>query len=186
MYWNYLYNKSSSRRFRSSVHRRGQTMPKALARPVVGLKGQIALVVYGLPVPQGSKKTFFIKKLNRAVITEDNKRVRPWRQEVSGAAIDAMTQRGHIFPIVQDIPLEVWCTFYFPRPKSLKKAITEKTTKPDIDKLLRAVFDALTGTVFEDDAQVVRIVSDKHFSQQPRVEIYVKQYFPPLPLMGGQ
>jgi len=159
---------------------------KTLARPVVGLRGEIALIVYGLPAAQGSKKAFFIKKLGRAVITEDSKRTRPWRQEISGAAIDAMTQRGYKFPIVQDVPLEVRCMFYFPRPKSLKKGRVEKTTKPDNDKLERAVFDALTGTVFEDDAQIVRNVTEKHFSPQPRVEIYVKQYFAPLPLMGQQ
>lgn len=161
-------------------------MKKTLARPLVGLKGEITLIVYGLPAPQGSKKAFFVKKLGRAVITEDSKKTRPWRQEVAGAAIDAMVKHGFTTPIVQDIPLEVRCTFYFPRPKSLKKARTEKTTKPDNDKLERAIFDALTGTVFEDDAQIVRNVTEKHFDVTPRVEIQVKQYFAPLPLMGQQ
>jgi crossover junction endodeoxyribonuclease RusA len=35
---------------------------------------------------------------------------------------------------------------------------------PDVDKLVRAVDDALTGMIWEDDAQVVRLVGEKRWS----------------------
>ena len=46
-----------------------------------------------------------------------------------------------------------------PRPKSTpKRNVRPAHTKtPDIDKLLRAALDALTGVVWRDDAQVAEV-----------------------------
>jgi Holliday junction resolvase RusA-like endonuclease len=67
----------------------------------------------------------------------------------------------------------VICNFYFDKPKSTKKSVRNKITKPDVDKLSRTVLDGLTGTVFKDDAQVVLLRSGKEFSDRPRAEIQV-------------
>jgi crossover junction endodeoxyribonuclease RusA len=132
----------------------------------------IKLVVYGLPVAQGSKRAFWKQGMKRAVITEDNSRVMPWRQEIKVGAMEQM--RAHKLELsLEDVPCVVQCMFYFQRPKSLKAAITQKTTKPDVDKLARAVLDALTGAVFADDGQVTELRSAKLFGTPPRAEITV-------------
>jgi Holliday junction resolvase RusA-like endonuclease len=41
-----------------------------------------------------------------------------------------------------------------------------KTTRPDLDNLLKAVLDGLNGVAFADDAQVVRAVVEKHHASQ--------------------
>jgi len=41
-------------------------------------------------------------------------------------------------------------------------------TRPDIDKLSRAVLDALTGIVFSDDAQVADLQAHKFFADAER------------------
>lgn len=133
---------------------------------------KIKFTVLGTPVPQGSKRAFFIKKLKRAVITEDNKRVKPWRADVKAAAALAMSSAGA--PVTQG-PVEVQVRFLFDRPKSLKKSVRYKVTKPDIEKLERALNDALTGVVFQDDSQVVHMDSVKDFAEdlRPRAEVAI-------------
>jgi Holliday junction resolvase RusA-like endonuclease len=130
-------------------------------------------VVLGEPIPQGSLKAFTPKGWNRPILTSDNKRTKPWKQEVKQMAMEAM---AHLVPPVirfekpQAIGIE--CRFYFQRPKSTKKAVVDKTTKPDVDKLARAILDSLTGIVFEDDSQVTTLVAWKGFGDS-RVEIWV-------------
>ena len=103
----------------------------------------------------------------RPILTSDNKRTKPWKQEVKQIA--AMNIRA---PFLKPQAIGIFCKFYFQRPKSTKKSIVDKVTKPDIDKLARAILDALTGIVFEDDSQVTTLVCWKGFGT-PRVEIQV-------------
>jgi crossover junction endodeoxyribonuclease RusA len=60
-----------------------------------------------------------------------------------------------------------------PRPKSLPKRVTHMTKKPDIDKLIRAVLDALKGVAWCDDSQVVSVYASKRYGQPGcKVEIF--------------
>jgi Holliday junction resolvase RusA-like endonuclease len=47
--------------------------------------------------------------------------------------------------------------------------------KPDLDNVAKAVLDALNGVVYEDDKQVIRLVIEKSYSFEPRVEVYVHE-----------
>jgi crossover junction endodeoxyribonuclease RusA len=132
----------------------------------------LSMVVYGIPISQGSKRAFWKQGMKRAVITEDSSKVKPWRQEIAATVLEQMRHLG-LTPSLAGIAVTVQCMFYFPRPKSLKKAITHKTTKPDVDKLARAVLDALTGTAIADDGQVVELRVAKLFDTVPRAEIQV-------------
>ena len=65
--------------------------------------------------------------------------------------------------------------FAFLRPKSVsKKKRPYVTVKPDVDKLARAVLDAMTGVVFRDDAQVVKLEVEKQYSAMAGVGIAVR------------
>lgn len=74
-------------------------------------------------------------------------------------------------PLLDGEPVFARIDFYFDRPKSVKAE--NKTTKPDVDKLLRSVLDALTGIAFKDDSQVVTCEVSKHFGSPARAEIKV-------------
>ena len=67
-------------------------------------------------------------------------------------------------PPLAECALEMTMTFYLPRPASAPKRYILPWKKPDGDKLLRAVLDALTGIVYRDDAQVTDIHVRKRFS----------------------
>lgn len=126
----------------------------------------IRFTAYGVAAPKGSTKAFFVKSLGRAIVTADNKRTKPWQQEVAGAAVVAReiaAAEGRAWAVAEDaVVLEV--TFYLPRPKSLPKRVIEHCKKPDLDKLLRATKDALTGVLWRDDSQVVSVTGTKAYA----------------------
>jgi Holliday junction resolvase RusA-like endonuclease len=103
--------------------------------------------VYGLPQPQGSIRAFTPKGWKRPVLTSDNAKVKPWRQEIAGTALAIMARATYPQDFESEEPVYVHAFSTFPRPKSTKKSVVHKTTKPDIDKLTRALHDALTGIV---------------------------------------
>lgn len=64
------------------------------------------------------------------------------------------------------------CMFVMPRPKSVKRL--HHTVKPDRDKLLRAVQDALEGIIYVSDAQVIDGQTTKRYqlpNETPGVQI---------------
>jgi Holliday junction resolvase RusA-like endonuclease len=129
--------------------------------------GEVSFTVYGTPRPQGSMRAFMRPGARHPVLVSDNKKMRPWRQEIAGtaAALD-------IEPFADGVPLMIEANFFFKKPKSARKR-ADMTVKPDVDKLCRAVLDALKGVVIHDDAQVVWLFGIKHYGETERAEIIV-------------
>ena len=80
-----------------------------------------------------------------------------------------------------DGPIIVSMKFTFEIPKSYsKKKRSEllyrpKTTKPDLDNLVKAVLDGLQGEAFDDDSIVCGIVATKEYGTEPKVSIVVEE-----------
>lgn len=127
----------------------------------------IKFFVPGKPAPQGSKK-----HVGRGILVEASKELGPWRERVALVAAD------QVKTLIQK-PDEVCVRLLFtlPRPASApktKRALASK--RPDIDKLSRAILDALTDVIFEDDSQVVSLGAHKVIAnpgEQPGVEVEV-------------
>ena len=120
------------------------------------------------PIPQGSKTAFVTKKGKAVVVegrnAEGRERFNTWRQDVQQAAHKAREEMG--FELQEDQAIQVVIFFYFDRPKSVSvKKRPSHTVAPDVDKLVRAVFDALTGIIFKDDAQVVNVSAYKAYCE---------------------
>ena len=62
------------------------------------------------------------------------------------------------------VSLEVW--FLMPRPQKPRHDVWHVTT-PDLDKLVRAIGDTLTGPVIYDDGQIVHTDSHKMYAPTP-------------------
>ena len=131
--------------------------------------------VPGQPVPQGSMRAY-----GRHVVHANGPRLLPWRAAVTAAAQAAITEHGewdgrH--------PMRVDAVFTFAplqkhfRGGSLRSdAPYYRSTRPDLDKLIRAVLDALTDAgVWADDAQVVMITSRKTFWAKAGCDVTVTQ-----------
>lgn len=113
--------------------------------------------VPGKSQPQGSKVR------NRfSGVREDNKELGPWRERVALQASADMHSLGYV-PVPAKEPVLVTCQFVLPRLASAPKTRPHPpaTTKPDLDKLVRAILDALTGPVLFDDGQVIEIRASK-------------------------
>lgn len=139
----------------------------------------ISFTVQGQPVAQGSKRAFVIK--GRAVMTEASKHLKPWRTQIAAAAREQM---GDAAPVHD--PVHVTLHFTFPRPKShygtgknagvLKPgSVYWHATKPDADKLARAILDALTGVVYRDDSQVCLLTAGKSYGESPSARVEVRR-----------
>jgi Holliday junction resolvase RusA-like endonuclease len=140
----------------------------------------IVIGVRGVPIPQGSMKAFVVgpPHARRAVVTPDNARTKPWKAAVTDMAGRVMERLGQR-PL--DGPVGVDVVFRMPRPKGhfgrrglLPSAPATPATKPDIDKLARAILDALTGIVFRDDSQVVALRLAKVYADDPGATITIE------------
>lgn len=116
----------------------------------------IRFEVYGKPEPQGSSRAFVNKATGRAVVTSANPALKDWREQVAGEARAKMIG----FPPLEGA-VTVGVVFWLARPASVKR--TRPTVKPDLDKLVRAILDGLTGVAYRDDAQVVTVSAEKRY-----------------------
>lgn len=138
---------------------------------------RIQFTVLGKPEPQGSMKAFIAKGRGGATVARvasDNAAMRPWRQQVGWEALRARAEAGMHEPWPQGIPIRLCCLFTFVKPKSANKLRLNPTVKPDLDKLQRAIGDALTGVLYTDDAQIIRLEVSKHYGAPARAEIVVE------------
>lgn len=127
-----------------------------------------SFTVYGTPIPQGSTRAFIPKGWKRPVITADNRKTKPWRQEIAGVAMEL---NGVPWPIEKPMPVRLELRFTLAKPKSVPKHLVCPTKKPDLDKLARAVLDALSGIAFEDDSQVCELVASKCYGQPETLRV---------------
>ena len=119
--------------------------------------------VAGLPVTQGSKRAVLRGK-RAGLIDANDAKLRPWREAVRAVAADAW---GNHPPIAG--PVRVLVLFALHKPASAPKSRRSwpmGARSGDVDKLARAVLDAITDAgVWRDDAQVVRLEVIKDYPE---------------------
>lgn len=123
---------------------------------------RLSIAAIGRPAPQGSKQLG-----GGGQLLEQSAYLPAWRQAVKIAAYEEY-RRLRINPSTlpvfgPGVPVVIESLTFFVGPDQCRAEGTDEPTgTPDIDKLLRAVLDALggakgSGRVFADDAQVVEI-----------------------------
>jgi crossover junction endodeoxyribonuclease RusA len=133
--------------------------------------------VPGTPQTKGSTRAFIPKGWKRAIITNDNKKAKPWE----GAILAEASSHCEFLGV---LAVTIEAEFVFSRPKGhfgkkgLKPSAPMKMTKkPDIDKVTRVVLDGLTGVVYPDDCQVDECRLRKRYAEPgeaPGVHITVR------------
>lgn len=132
------------------------------------------LIAFGIPQPKGSAKAFIPKGWKRAIVTSDNSKNKGWQQLIAEAASAAIA-KSSTYRLVNG-PVLLTVAFYLPRPKAIKNKDVPQIKKPDLDKLVRSVKDALTKVAWVDDSMVVEIRARKQYArpgESPRAEITV-------------
>jgi Holliday junction resolvase RusA-like endonuclease len=137
----------------------------------------LAFSVPGIPRPQGSK-TY----LGKGRMKESSPHLAGWREAIMWIARKAAGEidwRPGTNKFVVDL------VFAFPRPQTHYRSVNKQPVlrddaplfydnTPDVDKLIRAVFDSLTlAGVWGDDKRAVGISARKVYATHPGVNVVV-------------
>ena len=139
---------------------------------------EIRVFVAGEPQSKGSTKAFYIKKLERTVTTDSNPRNKQWQLRVAMEVQRAVQEAPGWFSDDRRIGYEVEAMFRFTKPKSTPKRWTLMTKRPDLDKTMRSLGDALTHIAFPDDSQIVKITIGKRYcepGEMPGVDAVIRK-----------
>lgn len=136
------------------------------------MASELVVVVRGTPAPQGSKR-----HVGGGRMVEQSPHLATWRAVVSQYAAAARYTSPE-WPSADELkgrPLALHAVFTLARPAGhwrtgrfshllRDSAPQQPGSRPDLDKLLRAVMDGLTdaGAIW-DDSQVVSITADKSY-----------------------
>jgi crossover junction endodeoxyribonuclease RusA len=129
----------------------------------------LEIVVEGSPVPQGS-----FRHIGNGRIIAANPKLNAWRQTIA----DQVSEKTAVRLIEGFCRVDL--VFTLPRPKSVPKSRrTRPTTKPDLDKLVRAALDAISlpryVQLLTDDSIVTDLHAAKRYADHtpPGVRIFI-------------
>lgn len=130
---------------------------------------EIRFTARGAPVAQGSVKAF-IRGGRAVVVGKGTGPLADWRHAIATEARSAMAG----LPAFGG-PVRVLATFTMSRPPSHFRTDGVSLVKGapryprlDVDKLSRALLDALTGVAFDDDSQVTWLSAEKGWDDVDR------------------
>jgi crossover junction endodeoxyribonuclease RusA len=120
-------------------------------------------VVLGLPVPQGS-----MRHVGGGRIVSKSPKLKEWRTKIAQVVREQVGEPAHPDPV------SVTVIFTFNKPKTVTRDLP--TVPPDLDKLQRAIGDALSIDVnyLKDDAQIVEWHAQKAYGTPAGVIIQVQ------------
>jgi crossover junction endodeoxyribonuclease RusA len=122
--------------------------------------------VTGDPASQGSHAI-----MNGRIVQVNSKKHKAWRTAIVNTCIENLPEGW----VALDEPVELIVNFYMPKPKTVDRPLP--SVAPDLDKLVRAVGDALAiAGVYADDSRIVRISARKLYAQgiEPGATIEVR------------
>jgi Holliday junction resolvase RusA-like endonuclease len=151
---------------------------------------RLIIKVSGEPATKGSSQAFAARSkqgyTGKVGYRPVNKpKLVAWTEAVRS---EASRELARVLPAWADdpaAPIVVRVIFWLPRPKNhygtgrnsgqlLPSAPRYHTGKPDVDKLARAVLDALRAAgVYRDDSQVAQLHCSKHYADAPRLSMSV-------------
>lgn len=126
------------------------------------------LFIPGVPASKGSYRILHSKSGGGFLIPAD-KREKAWRQQI----VEYVKKTG-TRPYPPQTPVNVTLTFHLPRPKTVHR--TYPSVKPDLDKLIRCVLDAITDSgLWADDGCVVELNARKIYDTNIGVDILISK-----------
>jgi Holliday junction resolvase RusA-like endonuclease len=151
----------------------GDPVSTALPAPPIH---SLAVTAYGTPAPQGSKT----RNRYGSIYDTNAPALHSWRDDVKLAAVRALEEHPGWERDYRAVMGRFW--FYLARPRShyrtganahllRENAPRVCPTRPDLDKLLRSTWDALTAAgVYTDDSRMVSVNAVKLYAGAPHSE----------------
>lgn len=143
------------------------------------MSAPVSFAVRSTPVTQGSFRVFHKRGASTCIanlVSENDAKLKQWRRLVQTQAQNAM-RRANAQPFAGAVQVEL--IFWLPTPKVHKgRTWPAIRGRNDLDKLQRAVFDAMTlAKVYDDDGYVCRIETEKRWcgeGERPGVDVTVE------------
>lgn len=132
------------------------------------------IVIDGKPEPQLRARA---RRHGNSIRLYDPKKTADYKKYVKASAQAQWTQEPFTGPLEVDIRI------YRQIPKSTSKkrrqakndGLIRPIVKPDIDNYTKMILDGLNGITWQDDSQVVMLSANKYYSDDPRVEIEIRE-----------
>ena len=132
------------------------------------------ITIEGKPVPQLRPRA---TRIGNSIRLYDPKTTTDYKNLVKWTAKQQWKQKPLECPLVVELDI------YRQIPKSTSKKrrklknerVIRPVVKPDIDNYSKGILDSLNGIVYKDDSQVVSLIANKYYSDNPRVEINVSE-----------
>lgn len=134
----------------------------------------ISFFVPGKAITEGSTRYLGVRG-GKPIITHDNPELLAWRQKVADVAVLYARQAGWSLPLDEPVIVRVAFTL-----KQLKKPQwSEAATVPDLDKLQRAIGDALgaEGSVLREDSRIYEWHAVKQYGDKPGVQVTISRHW---------
>ena len=134
----------------------------------------IKFTVWGEPVAQGRPRA---STVNGYVRMYDPKKSREFKQYVRLVASQHRPQELLTGPLKMKVKVfrPTLKSFSKKKKKQAEEGLLRPTTKPDVDNYIKSVFDGLNKVIWKDDSQVVDLQVSKFYSENPRIEVEIKE-----------
>lgn len=135
----------------------------------------IQFTIYGDPKSKGRPR---FRNTGRFIQTYTDKETASYENlvKISFALNDCKKIEG-------EVPIKAKIIFYMSIPKSFSKKkrveIDKGKIRPlkkiDLDNGIKIIFDALNKIAYDDDKQIVEVITKKYYSEIPRVEVELSE-----------
>lgn len=136
----------------------------------------ILFLIPGEPTAQGRPR---FSNRGPYVKAYDPEKSRNYKAFVKCIAMDAMHAHNGLQPLETPINVNIKAFIGIPASKSKKfkaaalEGVQRPTKKPDCDNIAKIILDALSGIVYKDDKQIVSLLVEKFYADNPRVEVKI-------------
>lgn len=126
--------------------------------------------------PKGKGRPRFIPQTGRAITPKDTANYETL------VRMEYMAQcRGFKFPDSAMLDMRILAYYSIPKSQTktkkelMKKQLLRPTKKPDMDNVVKIIADSLNQVAYHDDKQIVDCQCRKFYSDNPRVEVTIKE-----------
>lgn len=135
-------------------------------------ESKLSITIQGIPRAKQSARFRIAKKGRKQFVMSYQKKT--VKDRADSIKIQVKNQLPLNFKIY-DNPIGVRVIFTFPPLKGWSKKKLRNTVykdvKPDIDNLLKSLFDGMNGVVYTDDAKICEVSASKIFGLKAKTEL---------------
>ena len=146
------------------------------------VSGVIKFTVLGEPTGKGRPR--FVRRYNPATGKSFGQAHTPEKTVVYENLVRteySLQTKNYRFPDDAILDMRIMAYYSIPKSASKKKKIMmvegllRPAKKPDIDNVIKAVADSLNQVAYKDDTQIVDCQCRKFYSEEPRIEVIIRQ-----------